>query len=340
MSCIPIGVLKTLIESLCESVMAFWGEEDRHYSDSSSSDNGEDDVTDVIPLVSDEDDTTIPSDSDTSPQREVYYRYLGDMSYTIDLSDFPPEDVEYCYSQVRELKAMQELDTYGVRKLELAVNHGDLLMILVLLENGCSHIKQGWNNLLEEYYVTIFDEGGETNVRHVWTPLITAVKDEELSGDSRLEIVNFLLTFDQNLNMGDEDYRTAAHWATFHGFPDILQALLVKGANVQETDRRVESLMGYAINKWTDTPAISINLVNVLLRNNFRVNTRNANMNTPLHLAVLASSEEIVLILLRNDANKWLKNEHGNTPMDIARTQGTQNMILLLKHAPMHRSGG
>ena len=114
----------------------------------------------------------------------------------------------------------------------------------------------------------------------------------------------------------------------------------MKGANVQETDIRIESLMGYAINKWTNTPAISINLVNVLLRNNFRVNTRNANVNTPLHLAVLASSEEIVLILLRNDANKWLKNEHGNTPMDIARTQGTQNMILLLKHALMHRSGG
>jgi hypothetical protein len=333
MSCIPIGVLKTLIESLCESVMAGWGEEDTHYSDSSSSDYGEDD----------EDDTTIPSDRDTSPQREVFFRYLRDLSHTINLSDFPPDDVEYCYGQVRELKTMQELDTldkYGFCKLELAVNHGDLLMILVLLENGCSHMKHGWKNLLEEYYVTIFDEGGETNVRHVWTPLITAVKDEKLSGDSRLEIVNFLLTFDQNLNMGDEDYRTAAHWATFHGFPDILQALLVKGANVQETDIRAESLMDYAINKWTNTPAISINLVNVLLRNNFRVNTRNANMNTPLHLAVLASSEEIVLILLRNDANKWLKNEHGNTPMDIARTQGTQNMILLLKHAPMHRSGG
>jgi ankyrin repeat protein len=271
----------------------------------------------------------------------VFYRYLGDLSYTINLSDFPPEDVEYCYGQVRELKTMQELDTldkYGVCKLELAVNHGDLLMILVLLENGCSHMKQGWKNLLEEYYVTIFDEGGETNVRHVWTPLITAVKDEELSGDSRLEIVNFLLTFDQNLNMGDEDYRTAAHWATFHGFPDILQALLVKGANVQETDIRVESLMGYAINKWTNTPAISMNLVYILLENDFDVDTTDADENTPLHLAVLALSREIVVILLRYHAKKWLTNEDGDTPIDIARTLGAQNMISLLKHQPM--SGG
>ena len=324
--------------------MAFLGEEDDHSSSDDSDiyygeedDHNSSDDSELywggLNHTSEEDDHNSIDDSEL---------YCGDMNHTIDLSDFHPDYVTHCYMEVSELKRMGLLDTLDNNhacKLELAVKDGNLPMVLVLLENGCTHMKWGWLNILENTRLVNFYENHRYS-DHDWTPLTAAVNDQTLSEDSRLEIVNFLLKFDQNLNIGDEYYRTAAHWATFRGLPHILQALLFKGANVQEVDRQVESLMGYAINKWTNTPAISINLVNVLLRNNFRVNTRNANMNTPLHLAVLASSEEIVLILLQNDANKWLKNEDGDTPMDIARTQGAQNMILLLKHAPMHRSGG
>ena len=299
-----------------------------------SSDHGEDDVVDVNPH----------SDWD----EQDFYRYLrdrrlGNLSYTIDLSDFPPDDVKDCYKEVAELKSRKELDKVDEYhhncKLELAVNHGDLIMILVLLENGCSHMKWGWDNLLEQCYLTGYhDEEGQTNVQHKWTPLIIAVTEEGLSKDSRLEIVNFLLTFNQDINNYDENHRTAAHWATFRGFPDILQALLVKGADVQQVDSQVESLMGYAINKWTETPPIGIDLVYVLLENNFDMDTTNADENTPLHLAVLASSREIVVILLRYGANKSLQNGDGDTPIDIARNLGAQNMISLLKYTPL--SGG
>ena len=286
-----------------------------------SSDHIEDDVVDVIPR----------SDWD---ERD-FYRYLrdrrlGDLSYTIDLSDFPPEDVKDCYREVAELKTRKELDKldeYHVCILELAVKHGDLLMILVLLENGCSHMKWGWDNILEKCYV-----------HNKWTPLIIAVTEEGLSKHSRLEIVNFLLTFNQDINKYDENSRTAAHWATFRGFPDILQALLVKGADVQEVDSQVESLMGYAINKWTETPQIGIDLVYVLLENHFDVDTTNADENTPLHLAVLASSREIVVILLRYGADKLIENGNGDTPIDLARNLGANNIISLLKYTPL--SGG
>jgi len=301
--------------------MAFWGEEDRHYSNDNSSDHIEDDVVDV----------NAHSDWDEQDLfRHLRDQKLRNLSYTIDLSDFPPRDVKDCYEEVAELKKRKELDKldkYNHCILELAVNHGDLLMILVLLENGCSHMRCGWENILEERYV-----------QHKWTPLIIAVTEEGLSKDSRLEIVNFLLTFNQDINNYDENHRTAAHWATFRGFPDILQALLVKGADVQQVDSQVESLMGYAINKWTETPPIGIDLVYVLLENHFDVDTTNAYENTPLHLAVLASSREIVVILLQHGAKKWLENGDGDTPIDIARNLGAQNMISLLKYTPL--SGG
>jgi ankyrin repeat protein len=226
-----------------------------------------------------------------------------------------------------DLRELDELDAENKSKLEVSVGNGNLLMVLVLLENGAEFMKNGWQNLLED----------QTRLHH-WTPLTVAVNNEDIAPDTRLEIVIFLLTFDQDLNMSDDRYRTEAHWATFRGFPDILQELLVKGADVQTVDDMVESLMGYAINKWPDTPAISIDLVNVLLRNGFDVDTTNTHMNTPLHLAVLASSAEIVVILKRFNANPLLENNDGDTPIDIARTLGNQQLVSLLKSAP--QSGG
>ena len=226
---------------------------------------------------------------------------------------------------------LDEFDEEHDCKLEVAFQKGNLKMVLVLLENGCATLKWGWYNMLE-------CQTQDRMYIHKWTPLTLAVIQEGIPPKLRLEIVNFVLEFNQDLDTPDESYRTAAHWATIRGYPEILQALLFKGANVHKVDDKSETLMGYAIKKWTNTPAISIDLVKVLLKNNFDVNTTNKGGNTPLHLAVLASSKKIVGILLRYNANKRQENDHGHRPIDIARISGTPKMISLLKMSPQSSS--
>jgi ankyrin repeat protein len=250
------------------------------------------------------------------------------LSLKLNLSDFPHNKVYFCYDVVSAWKLSMELDTLDENnqsKLEVAVENGYLLMVLVLLENGCTHMKDGYLNLLDI-------PGGYV---HEWTPLTVAVNDARLRADSRREIVIFLLQFDQDLDVRDEQGRTAAHWATFHGFPDILEAFLLKKADVQAEDDERGSLMGYAINQWINIPEISIDLVNVLLEADFDVDTMNADGNTPLHLAVLAESRDIAVILLRWGADKSLPNEEGDTPLDIATNLGARNMSSLLSFEEM-----
>jgi ankyrin repeat protein len=270
----------------------------------------------------------------------------SNLSFTINLSDFGPKMVYDCYRLVSGWKCRMQLETLDENhqsKLEVAVQNANLPMVLVLLENGCTHMKNVSFNVLEHAQPIYFwNAVSQKSDVHEWTPLTVAVNDARLSTVSRLEIVKFLLRFDQDLDVRDEHWLTAAHWAIIRGFPEILHALLEKGADVQAVDDQPASLMDYAINQWRNTPAISIDLVNVLLEEAFDVDTRNAHQNTPLHLAVLASSTEIVLILLRYNANKRLRNIDGHTPIDIARTMGASVRLcwLLDKPAPSRMRGG
>jgi ankyrin repeat protein len=247
---------------------------------------------------------------------------------TLDLSDFPPFHVWSCYHQVSYLKKWGELDVLDAEndcKLEVAVRNGDLLMVLVLLENGASHLKSGSLNLLEK---------GTHGLMHLddWTPIIVAVKKEGIERDRRLEIVKFLLTFDQDLRISDQRHgRTAAHWATVHGFPDILQELLVKEPNViSRFDNGLATMMAYAISKFEATPTLSVELVYVLLENGFDVDQTDAADDTPLHLAVMASSVEIARILMRYGARTYRQNEDGDTPIQIAENMGNTRMVSVL----------
>jgi ankyrin repeat protein len=269
------------------------------------------------------------SEGDLNEQLRHYDAY-DNMINKFDLTDFPRDTVYNCYHAVSVYKYKRELDELDIDnncKLELAVKHGNLLMILLLLQNGASYKKWGWLNTLEgrtraDLFIYIDD----------WTPLIVAVNDKGIKRNTALKIVKYLLTFDQDLKISDRHHRTAAHWATVHGFPDILQELLVTEPRVVNNfDDRLETMMACAINKWEDTPTLSVELVHVLLRNGFDVDTTDTDKNTPLHLAVLASSARIIVILKRYNANPLLKNTNGSTPIDIATNMGNHHLVSLLK---------
>jgi ankyrin repeat protein len=258
-----------------------------------------------------------------------HYDAYDNMINKFDLTDFPRDTVYNCYHAVSVYKHKGELDELDIDnncKLELAVKHGNLLMILLLLQNGASYKKWGWLNTLEgqtrdDLFIYIDD----------WTPLIVAVNDEGIKRNTALKIVKYLLTFDQDLKISDRRHRTAAHWATVRGFPDILQELLVTEPRVVNNfDDRLETMMACAINKWEDTPALSVELVYVLLNNGFDVGTTDASDDTPLHLAVLAGSLEIARILLQNGARTDCENEDRQTPSQVADEMGNNRMVSLL----------
>jgi ankyrin repeat protein len=146
------------------------------------------------------------------------------------------------------------------------------------------------------------------------------------------------LTFEQDVDRVDEEELTAAHWATLFGFPAILEALIVRGADIQCRDHDFKTLMNYAMWNWVFNQEICLEFVYLLLQNGFDVNTADTDENTPLHLAVLKSSARIIVILKRYNANPLLRNNNGYTPIDIARNMGNHHLVSLLKSAPL--SGG
>jgi ankyrin repeat protein len=249
------------------------------------------------------------------------------LTYTLDLSDFKKADIIKCFREVRELKEKGELDKCDENKmckLQLAVCAGDLLMVLVLLQNGASHTKyEDSLNLLQDICFT-------DDFIHS-TPLIIAVRIPLLKRDTRITIVNFLLQFEQNLKIGEVHHRTAAQWATKLGFPDILDALLKKDpAVVNFQDFQFETMMKCAIKKCEADIVLSCELVSVLITHVVNVNEVDERGNTPLHLAVALRSIEIATILLKKNVNKNIKNARGMSPIDIARDFHDKDMEKLL----------
>lgn len=60
-----------------------------------------------------------------------------------------------------------------------------------------------------------------------------------------------------------------------------------------------------------------VGTIKLLLSHGANITAKNADGNTPLHLAVLTSAWEVVQLLLRHGADLDRRNQNGETPMDL-----------------------
>lgn len=152
--------------------------------------------------------------------------------------------------------------------------------------------------------------------RTTWTPLFTAVHF------NKMEIVEWLITQEGiQIDAKSADGRTALHEAARNSMnPEIVTLLIDAGANIEAIDKDLHHTpLHYA------AAAHNINAMKVLIEAGAKINVKNVNDRTPLHIACLnvhlysKTNEEVVKFLIDHGADKNAKDKEGNTPWDCCK---------------------
>ena len=108
--------------------------------------------------------------------------------------------------------------------------------------------------------------------------------------------------------------KTALHRAAISGHADVVELLLVKGADTNARDSFGSIALHYAAEKGHKQ------IAELLIDRGADVNARRSwpAGDTPLHEAVRAEHEDIVRLLIDNGADVNVKNNKGLTPADVA----------------------
>ncbi|XP_060070903.1 serine/threonine-protein phosphatase 6 regulatory ankyrin repeat subunit B-like [Ylistrum balloti] len=109
---------------------------------------------------------------------------------------------------------------------------------------------------------------------------------------------------------------TALYWACSLGFLDILQLLLLQGANIStRTEWGATPLSAASDNNHTQ-------IVRILLKLDCDVNSKTSAGNTSCHLAAYRGFSTVVQLLVEGGADIRLRNNKGQTAVDLAKNAG------------------
>ena len=125
------------------------------------------------------------------------------------------------------------------------------------------------------------------------------------------------------LGYKDEDGYTALHRASYNGNVEVMEYLLMKGANIHAcTNDGWQSL--HCACRWN-----KVNAASVLLQNGACINSSTNGKLTPLHLAACNNIAKITLELLLTDSkiNPCLYNNKGETAFDVACSFGCHGYL-------------
>ena len=117
---------------------------------------------------------------------------------------------------------------------------------------------------------------------------------------------------------GDGDINDLSLYNTMVVDDPFLRKYMIKNSNYR--DRRNNSSLHIAVNN------NSIKMVKYLLnKKDKKVNAKNDDGQTALHLACAAGKDDIINLLIRNDANINAKDSQGNKPFDLVSSERNQN---------------
>ncbi|XP_068249793.1 transient receptor potential cation channel subfamily A member 1 homolog isoform X2 [Palaemon carinicauda] len=119
------------------------------------------------------------------------------------------------------------------------------------------------------------------------------------------------------VDVSDRSDNSPLHIAAFHGYIGIINALLIAGSKIDNKNEDGETALHIAAEEG------QVKVVRELVkRYNFLISDQNEESNTPLHLACLHGQNEVVKILLAAGADVQARNTSLWTPLDCAAAKG------------------
>ncbi|UYV70657.1 hypothetical protein LAZ67_8000182 [Cordylochernes scorpioides] len=142
-----------------------------------------------------------------------------------------------------------------------------------------------------------------------------------------LEIVNYLIHKNTNVNAKNDKKWTALHAASINGHLKIVEVLILNGANVNAKWASGATPLHLA------TENGNLEIINVLLKNGAQVNAADKYDRAPLHYAAKDGHENIAKTLLKHNAHIDISGFEGTTPLHLAAAFGWPGLIqILLDH--------
>ena len=157
----------------------------------------------------------------------------------------------------------------------------------------------------------LLDEGADPNVQDEsgWTPLMCAAS----SGDFD-KVRTLLCSSSIDVNLRNEQGNTALHYTASKGRNDIITLLLQRDdvqLNLQDYNSKFTPLMRAVV-------ANQQVCADRLIQSGCKLNLRDCEGNTALHLAVEQNNLDIALLLLSGGAKHDIENRFNQTPLDNA----------------------
>lgn len=143
---------------------------------------------------------------------------------------------------------------------------------------------------------------------------------------SAMEVINYLLDQDINVNMVDAHGETALFDCARKGKLEIAKLLISKFANVNISNRQGELPIHLASFKG------DINMIKLFTESGSYLNKQTMEDKMPVHYAIAGGRFEIIEFLLKESKQSWfMKDTYGNTLLHHAsKTSSVQSIELLL----------
>ncbi|XP_047939329.1 potassium channel SKOR-like [Salvia hispanica] len=139
------------------------------------------------------------------------------------------------------------------------------------------------------------------------------------------DIVQFLIQIDANINLRDNCGKTPLFEAIKNGHDGVASLLEEAGAALEVERPGICLCEAVARNE--------LDFVTRLLGNGTNPNSKNYNLQTPLHLAAAEGLFQVSVVLLQNGASVFATDRWGRTPLDEARVGGDHKLVQLLEDA-------
>lgn len=200
--------------------------------------------------------------------------------------------------------------------LQIACMEGSKDIVDILLQRNANPLHQDTNGMdalglaAGNYHESIVDSLLKQD-KPIWGTGKVEKLYQRAAAQGKIRMVEFWLSRIRDIDVRDNDERTALHFAAMSGRYEIVELLMVRKADSKSQDRHGRTPLSSALHRRQGRTAL-------LLANESNLDLVDKKGNTPLHWAARRGFKEVGSMLLEKNANINAQDLRGRTPLQIA----------------------